>query len=187
MVKKTEIFIGAFNKKSNFREREWVNEKYGLEYSFDSDLFEKVSEKITQVLGEKTKYTIQDAYRYFHQIYHAYQIDYRHFYNYCNTKSAKCFDISEPTISNDNDIELLAEESGKYFSYLSDGNFTDEKALTLVIDNSFLHDLFNSTSDDNLILVVGSFDGVTINSMKVLLSPAFWEIEYALEFFRLHS
>ena len=184
---KQKIFIGAFNKKNNFCERNWVYEKWGLEYTFDPFLFSKVADKITQVLGHKTKYTVQDAYRYFHISYHAYQIDYRQFYNYCNTHIAKYLDFTEATISNDTDIELLAEESGRYFSYLADGQFTKEKVLTLVIDNSNLRDWSDTTSNDNLIMVIGSFDETTINSMKVILSPNFAETEYALEFFRLHS
>ena len=40
----------------------------------------------------------------------------------------------------------------------------------------------------NIILVIGSFDCSTINSMKVVLGEnQLQEIEYALEFFRLHS
>lgn len=76
-----------------------------------------------------------------------------------------------PTISDDADIELLAEESGEFFGYLKDGNYTDEKALALVIDNITIRNMTGTASDDNLILVVGTFDDVTINSVKVLLSP----------------
>ncbi len=40
----------------------------------------------------------------------------------------------------------------------------------------------------NIIVVVGSFDGTTINSMKVILGETqLPELEYALEFFRTHS
>ena len=181
------MFAGAFNKKNGFCERQWVSEKYDLEYVLDAQLFGKVAALITQILGDKTKYTVQDAYRYFYLSYHAYQIDYRQFYNYCHTDAARCFDISEPTIGDDADLELLAEESGRFFSYLTDGKFTAEQALTLVIDRHILRESVGMTAEDNLILVIGSFDGAEINSMKVLLNPNIPEIEYALEFFRLHS
>lgn len=40
----------------------------------------------------------------------------------------------------------------------------------------------------NIIFVIGSFDGATINSMKVVLGDyELPEVEYALEFFRVHS
>lgn len=40
----------------------------------------------------------------------------------------------------------------------------------------------------NIIIVIGSFDGTTINSMKVVLGDyELPEVEYAFEFFRLHS
>lgn len=40
----------------------------------------------------------------------------------------------------------------------------------------------------NIIIVIGSFDGSTINSMKVVLDDyKLPEIEYVLEYFRLHS
>ncbi len=181
------MFIGAFNKKNNFCEREWAYEKWGLEYAFDAQVFGDVAHKITRLLGDKTTYTVQDAYKYFHLTYNAYQIDYKQFYNYCHTDAPKLFDISQPTISDDRDIELLAEDSGKYFRYLKNGNYTDERALTLVIDNASLREMTDTNSQDNLILAIGTFDDVTINSMKVILSPNVPEIEYALEFFRQHS
>ncbi len=181
------MFIGAFNKENNFCEREWAYEKWGLEYAFDAQIFGKVAGDIVRLLGDKTTYTVQDAYKFFHLTYNAYQIDYKQFYNYCHTAAPKLFDISQPTISDDSDIELLAEDSGQCFGYLKDGNYTNERALTLVIDNAFLRDMTGTTSQDNLILVIGTFDGVTINSMKVILSPNVPEIEYALEFFRQDS
>ncbi len=180
------MFTGAFNKKNNFYDRKWVHDRWGLTYTIDQTLFEAIADKIRQILGEKTKYTVQDAYAYFRIAYHAYQIDYRQFYNYCSSEKVKYADLTQPTISNDNDIELLAEGSGRFFSYLVDEHFTNEKALTLVIDNSTVRELFSTASRDNIILVIGSFDEATINSMKVLLSPNIPEIEYALEFFRLH-
>lgn len=181
------MFVGAFNKKNNFCDREWTYKKWNLKYDFDQTLFNKIAEKIKEVLGDKIKYSVQDAYHYFYLTYWAYQIDYRSFYNYCNTESAKCFDISEPTINSDSDIELLAEESGRFFSYLVDGHFTLEKALTLVIDKNILSKVIETPIKNNLILVIGTFDEVTINSMKVIQNPNIPEIEYALEFFRLHS
>ncbi len=181
------MFIGAFNKKTAFCDRTWAEETLGLKYPFDPTFFDAVAKRIVNILGEKETYTVQDAYRYFHVFYHAYQIDYRQYYNYCHTDAAKLIDLFEATISDDSEIEVLAESSGKFFSYLSDGKFTDEKALTLVIDSLTLRALSKAASNDNLILVIGSFDGERINSMKVLLSPNDPEIEYALEFFRLHS
>ncbi len=181
------MFIGAFNKKDNFCEREWAYEKWGLKYTFDSRVFGEVSDRIVRLIGNKTAYTVDDAYKFFHLTYKAYQIDYKQFYNYCHTYTPKFLDASQPTISDDHDIEILAEDSGRFFAYLKNGQYTDEKALSLVIDNSFLRDMTGTTSDDNLILVIGTFDGVTINSMKTLLSPNVPEIEYALEFFRQHS
>ena len=181
------MFIGAFNKKYNFCEREWAYEKWGLEYAFDARLFGEVADKIVRLLGDKKAYTVEDAYKYFHSAYNAYQIDYKQFYNYCHTDAPKLFDISRPTISDDSDIELLAEDSGRFFEYLKDGNYTDESALTLVVDNCSIREMMGTNSRDNLILVIGTFDGVTINSMKVILNPNIPEIEYALEFFRQHS
>ena len=181
------MFIGAFNKKNNFCEREWAYEKYELTYAYDAQIFGKVANQIAHILGDKTTYSVDDAYKYFHLTYNAYQIDYRQFYNYCHTDAPKLFDISQSTISDDRDIELLAEDCGKFFAYLKDGNYTDETPLTLVIDNSFIRDMTGTTSQDNLILVIGTFDGAKINSMKVLLSPGIPEIEYALDFFRQHS
>ncbi len=181
------MFIGAFNKKNNFCEKEWVYKKWGLQYAFDAQIFGDVADNIVRLLGDKTTYTVEDAYKYFHLTYNAYQIDYKQFYNYCHTYSPKLFDISQPTISDDRDIEILAEDAGKFFAYLKDGQYTDEKALALVIDNGFLRDMTGSTSDDNLILVIGTLDGTMINSMKVLLHPNIPEIEYALDFFRQHS
>lgn len=181
------MFVGAFNQKNHFCDRTWAAEKFGLEYAVDHTLFGKVASQIIEIIGNHAKYTVQNAYEYFHRVYHAYPIDYRQFYNYCHTHAAKFIDVSEPTITDDADIELLAEESGEFFSYLKDGRFTNEKALTLVIDSYFVRNLTKSASEDNLILVIGSFDEVTINSMKVILSPNIPEIEYALEFFRLHS
>ena len=181
------MFIGAFNKKNNFCEREWAYEKWGLEYAFDAQLFGDVANKIARLLGDKATYSVEDAYKYFHSAYHAYQIDYKQFYNYCHTDAPKLFDITQPTISDDCDIELLAEDSGQFFEYLKDGNYTDESALTFVIDNGFIREMTGTNSQDNLILVIGSFDAMTINSMKVLLRPNIPEIEYALEFFRQHS
>ena len=181
------MFSGAFNKKNNFCEREFARKKFGIEYAVNSALFGSVAAEIVSTIGDKNKYTVQDAYAYFHMRYRAYQIDYRQFYNYCHTGSAKIFDVSRATVTDDADIELLAEESGKYFSYLAGGRLTDESALTLVIDSGVVRELCGTTADDNLILVIGTFDGVTINSMKVIFTPNIPEIEYALEFFRLHS
>ncbi len=181
------MFIGAFNKKNSFCEREWAYEKWGLEYAFDARLFGEVADKIVRLLGDKKAYTVEDAYKYFHSAYNAYQIDYKQFYNYCHTDAPKLFDISRPTISDDCDIELLAEDSWRFFEYLKDGNYTDESVLTLVVDNGFIREMTGANSRDNLILVIGTFDGVTINSMKVILSPNIPEIEYSLEFFRQHS
>ena len=181
------MFVGSFNKEKNFCETQWVNEKWNLKYAIEPALFRKVADRIVQILGSKTAYTVQDAYRYFHLSYYAYQIDYRQFYNYCHTDTAKLLDLSQATISNDTDIELLAEEGGRFFSYLVDGQFTKERALTLVIDHGVLRDRLGVNSESNLILIIGSFDDETINSMKVILEPNLPEIEYALEFFRLHS
>lgn len=180
------MFSGAFNKKNNFCDSKWAYEKFGLQYAVDARRFEKTAEKVKRLIGDKEIYTVQDAYKYFHIAYGAYQIDYRQYYNYCNTDKAKFFD-GKPTINDDKDIELLAEESGVFFSYLDDGKFTDEKVLALVIDNNVLGELLDAELRDNLILVIGSFDDETINSMKVILNPNLTQIEYALEFFRLHS
>lgn len=181
------MFIGAFHKKNHFCDREYTRERWGIETPFDPKVFDEVARKITRFLGEKTCYTVGDVYRYFHSAYRAYPIAYRQFYNYCNTDEAKLFDISLPTIDDDTEIELLAEESGKFFSYLQDGRPTEEAPLTLVIERSALGETLGVTPKENLILVIGSLDGTNVNSMKVLLTPGFPEIEYSLEFFRLHS
>ncbi len=180
------MFIGAFNKKNNFCDSKWANEKLGLQYTFDERLLEKAGDHIKRLLGDKQAYTVQDAYKYFHIAYGAYQIDYRQFYNYCHTEKAKFLD-DKPTIDSDKDIELLAEEGGSFFSYLAGGKFTDEKVIALVIDSYVLGELLDVDCADNLILVIGSFDEKIINSMKVILNPNISQIEYALEFFRLHS
>lgn len=222
-------FIGAFNKKNKFRESEFLREKYGIEYCFDVGLFNRAVEDVTAILGVKDTYSVQDAYKFFHEFYHAYQIDYRAYYNYCNTDKVCLPDFGKPTILNDCDIEILSEETGKYFSYLTSGEYLGEKPITLVIDinNKALRNRFPEineierqirnavkksfdtvrTKDDafayydkysdyeietgdimnNTIIVIGSFDGKTINSMKVLLSSGIEEIEYILEFFRQHT
>ena len=181
------MFIGAFHRKNHFCDREWTRERWGIEQPFDPQYFDDISQKITRLLGQKNFYSVQDVYRYFHLSYHAYPIGYTQFYNYCNTDAAKLFDLTEPTIGGDSDIELLAEESGKFFSYLADGRPTDESALTMVIDRAVLSEALGMDLKENLILVVGSSDGTSVDSMKVLLTPGIPEIEYALEFFRLHG
>lgn len=185
-------FMGSFNKINNHRECDY-NREFGLECEFDDDIYNKVSVEIENILGKKDTYSVQDAYRYFHKTFYAYQIDYRSFYNYYGTERAlPASTFGKPTISDDYDIEQLSDPSGAFYSYLKNGQFTDEQALTLVIDqnNDCLRKKYTITNEnckENIILVIGSFDGTNINSMKVLLGEELLkEVEYSLEFFRRH-
>lgn len=187
-------FIGSFNKKLNHTDREYFSQKFDFEYDFDEQKYTAVAADIVDVLGDFKEYSAQEAYSYFHRRFFAFPVDLRAFWNYADISRAG-FCLDRPTISDDGDIEALAEADGRY-SYIHGGIYGDEKVFAVVIDtqNEVLRARFAALEEayargcrDNIIIAIGSHDGVNINSMKVLLSPEFAEVEYALEFFRRHS
>lgn len=187
-------FIGSFNKKLNHADREYFAEKFGFEYHFDGQKYAAVAADIAGVLGDFKEYSAQDAYAYFHRRFFAFPVDLRAYWNYADISRAG-FYFDRPTVSDDEDIEALAEADGRY-SYIHGGIYGGEKVFAVVIDaqNEVLCASYSALAEasdrgcrDNIIIAIGSLDGVNINSMKVLLSPGFAEVEYALEFFRRHS
>lgn len=187
------MFLGSFNKKLNFTESDYSEQNCGEKDAFNQNEYEKIAAEIGFYLGRREEYSAQEAYGYFHARYGAYPIDMRRFYDYYNT-SATCF-WNEKVLSDDRDIESISQYID-YFCYLRDGKYTDEHNITFVIDPNFV-DVDGSKRSaagrmtgrylDNIIVAIGSFDDLNINSMKVLLGDSCQPIEYALEFFRRHS
>lgn len=130
-------FIGSFNKNYNHRDCDY-GKKLGMDFEFNEDLYQKVEKKIKAVLGEKKLYSVQDVYKYFHKEFYAFPIDYRSYYNYCNTAHVYVSQgiYNRSTITDDKDIESLTDLSGEFYSYFKDNKFTNETATTFVIDVS---------------------------------------------------
>ena len=186
-------FYGSFNRAKNYIESKFLSEKTGEDCMKDEQKFARCAEEINFYLGKRDEYSVYDAYAYFHRRFGAYPIDMRRFYNYVDTNNA-CIFGEDFTISEDEDIQILSSAGGENFDYLKEGKFTDERNITLVIDPSFAKikspGMFTGGAGrcyaGNIILVIGTYDGLNINSMKVINFAGVEEIEYALEFFRLH-
>lgn len=168
------MFSGSFNKKGGIK---------GDDGQFDEKKLASLSAEINFFMGGRSEYSAQDAYRYFHLRYGAYPIDISQFLRYKNTSRSTFSDwkVLRPEV----DLPLSQTETGEC-----------ERVMTIVIDTdragfpslkSNKINTYYSGGSDNIIIIIGSYDGVNINSMKVINYPGVEEIEYALEFFRRHS
>ncbi len=216
-------FIGSFNKIKNHRDCEYCKDEYGMEYHFDHEAYKKVSLQIKTLLGNKEKYTGQEAFRFFQKQFAAFPIDIHRYFDYIGITSVGMDSFVKYNRLKDSDF-LDLEGFEQFYSFLGG----KEKNLVFVIDtvnNTFLQDKYpeieefkkkqinrmqhygrvvkeidgwwlytneGKTSiggiERNIIIAIGSFDGTTINSMKTLSgSGQLADVEYALEFFRLHS
>ncbi len=210
-------YKGSFNKRENLIESKYL-EELGFDYEFDEKIYAQVEKDIIAVLGKKEKYLGIDACRYFRERYFAYPIDITRFYDYMSTDNFAFSDgrkvqedseifsltdelgkkyhyISDVPEREDNitmvietscnkalfkkfpEIEKNYKECIERFKLKKDkkGNYYDECGA--------LCRLYG-----NIILTIGTIDGKSINSIKILYGEdTIKELDYVLCYFREHS
>ncbi|HEY8390118.1 MAG TPA: hypothetical protein VIL26_04115 [Clostridia bacterium] len=197
-----KLFDGSFIKSKRYIAHLYIK-KLGYSFTFDNKLFEKVSNEIVSVLGDKKKYDIFEASKYFKEKYQAFQIPWEYCLHYTDTSITE-LGLKPACLQNDETNPFEYNNSGK------------EQNITLVIDTVYNKSLRNNYANillteglllehkknvseneivylhSNPIIVIGSLDNKNINSMarfygeyhKVLNIP---DIEYEMWFFHEHS
>ena len=208
-MKIDQKFVGHFSKSHNFTGySEEEIEKYWDEE--DERMYRKAGRDIRRILGKKDKYTGREAAYFFQKKYHCFQIPFAYEWNY-RTMPRPYFARFEP-FGYDEDVQLQ-----KRF-YYSEGPRPkeEEKIIALLFDyfnNERLYkryenikkrreeffsrfsspvEIYRDQCHDVLfisdVLIIGSYDKVTINSMVVFGVELFIaELEYESWYFYHHS
>ena len=164
-------------------EREKYNKKY----------LDKAAAEVISILGEKDKYTVADAVKFYQTKYHAFQVPWKNMLQYLDGKIITTF--YESSCFYDDEIAPFDYTGNK-----------DHKNVTLIIDlinNKDLRDRYpiigqleneykemqaqfgNVIEYKNDFIVIGSFDGEMIESMFTYSQID--DVNYEMLYFYLHS
>ena len=182
-----------------YKSKKWRPHKNAQRYSkierekYNKKYLDKAAAEIISVVGEKEKYTVADAVTFYQTKYHAFQVPWKNVLQYLDGKIITTF--YESSCFYDDEIAPFDYTGNK-----------DHKNVTLIIDlinNKDLRDKYpiieqlenerrqwelqgeNIDVAQNAFVVVGSFDGATIESM--FTHSSIEDINYEMLYFYLHS
>jgi hypothetical protein len=191
------LFHGNFNKLKRYIEAKKAV-GYGFTVPFKEESLLNVGHEVVKHIGKKGKYSTIDAVIFFQRKYAAYRVSWEYLLQYQDTSVIRIEHYARATLGDDE-------------MYPFDYNASGEKTVVLVFDttlNTKLKEMYPTIDEyekelrekdlkkranevvylhPNPILVIGSFDGSEINSMFCEFNSVIQDIEYEMEYFRLHS